>query len=202
MFTGIITDIGRVRSVAAGRDARRFEVECAYAADTIALGASIAHAGCCLTVIEKAAMGDGQSWYAVEASDETLAKTTLGGWEVGTRINLERALRAGDELGGHLVAGHADGVGAVSERREVRGSVRFRIIAPRDLAPMIAPKGSVTVDGVSLTVNFVDQTVFEVNIIPHTRDTTTLDVLQPGVRVNLEVDLVARYLARIVETRV
>jgi len=201
MFTGIITDIGRIRSVTAGRDAKRFEVECAYDADGIAVGASIAHAGCCLTVTDKGALDGGRSWFAVEISEETLAKTTLGGWEVGTPVNLERALKVGDELGGHVVSGHVDGIGAISERRDVRGSVRFRIIAPRDLAPMIAPKGSITVDGVSLTVNFVDQTVFEVNIIPHTRETTTLGDLQPGTRVNLEIDLVARYLARLMEMR-
>lgn len=200
MFTGIITDIGRVRAVAAGRDAKRFEIACAYDPATIDLGASIAHAGCCLTVIEKdGAAGD--AWFAVEASDETLAKTTLGDWREGARVNLERALKAGDELGGHLVAGHVDGVGVVSAREEVGGSVRFRIIAPGDLAPMIAAKGSVTVDGVSLTVNAVEGPVFAVNVIPYTQEATTLGALQAGARVNLEVDLLARYVARLMASR-
>lgn len=195
MFTGIVTDVGRVRSVRDTNRDRRFEVETAYDLSTIDIGASIAHAGCCLTVVEK---GDG--WFAVEVSGETLDRTTLGAWSAGTRINLERAARAGDEMGGHVVSGHVDGVGEVLSVEAEGGSHRVRLRAPRPLHRYIAPKGSITVEGVSLTVNEVEDDVFGVNLIPHTWEVTTLGSLQPGSRVNLEIDMLARYLARWQET--
>ncbi len=200
MFTGIVSDIGRVRARAQGSDAARFEIESAYAAETIAIGASIAHAGCCLTVVDKGGAGQG-AWHAVDVSQETLDHTTLGAWRAGDRINLERPLRVGDEFGGHIVQGHVDAVGVLVERREQNGSLRLTVEAPEDLAPLIASKGSIAVDGVSLTVNDVDGARFGVNIIPHTADSTTLGALQPGARINLEADVFARYLARQVDTR-
>jgi riboflavin synthase len=195
MFTGIVTDVGRVRAVRDTNRDRRFEIETAFDLPTIDLGASIAHAGCCLTVVEK-----GEGWFAVEVSGETLAVTTLGDWTEGRRVNLERAARVGDELGGHIVSGHVDGVGEVVSVAEEGGSHRVRIRAPRPLHRFIAPKGSITVEGVSLTVNEVDDAVFGVNLIPHTWDVTTLGELTPGARVNLEIDMLARYLARWRET--
>ena len=195
MFTGIITDVGRVRSVRQTDRDRRYEIETAYALDGVDLGASISHAGCCLTVVEK---GDG--WFAVEVSGETLALTTLGDWKAGDRVNLERAVRLGDELGGHIVSGHVDGVGEVLEVRPEGGSHRLRIRAPAPLHRFIAPKGSAAVEGVSLTVNEVEGEVFGVNIIPHTWEVTTLGRLEPGSRVNLEIDVLARYVARWQET--
>ncbi len=199
MFTGIITDIGRVRSVAqppadSGRD-RRYEVETAWDVSGIDLGASISHAGCCLTVVEKA---DG--WFAVEVSGETLDKTTLGGWAAGTPVNLERATKVGDELGGHIVSGHVDGLGTVVEITPEGGSHRLTLEAPAPLHRFIAAKGSITVDGVSLTVNSVQGRRFGLNIIPHTWEATTLGRLQVGDAVNLEIDMLARYLARWQET--
>lgn len=195
MFTGIVTDVGQVRSVRDTNRDRRFEVATAYDLADVDIGASICHAGCCLTVVEK---GDG--WFAVEVSGETLSKTTLGNWAPGTRVNLERAARVGDELGGHIVSGHVDGVGEVLSVDSEGGSHRIRIRAPRPLHRFIAPKGSITVEGVSLTVNEVEDDVFGVNLIPHTWDVTTLGALQAGSRVNLEIDMLARYLARLEET--
>jgi len=195
MFTGIITDVGRVRAVRQTERDRRYEIETAYDLAGVDIGASISHAGCCLTVVEK---GDG--WFAVEASGETLALTTLGAWSVGDPVNLERAVRMGDELGGHIVSGHVDGVGEVLSITPEGGSHRLRIRAPRPLHRFIAPKGSVAVEGVSLTVNAVEDDVFGVNIIPHTWDVTTLGRLQPGSKVNLEIDVLARYVARWQET--
>lgn len=195
MFTGIVTDIGKVRSVRDTDRDRRFEVETRFDVATIAIGASIAHAGCCLTVIDK-----GEGWYAVEASGETLTMSTLADWRPGRRVNLERPARAGDELGGHVVSGHVDGVGEVLSVRPEGGSRSLRIRAPRPLHRYIAAKGSITVEGVSLTVNEVEDDVFVVNIIPHTWDVTTLGELAPGARVNLEIDMLARYLARWQET--
>lgn len=195
MFTGIITDVGRVRAVRDTNRDRRFEVETAYDLSTVDIGASIAHSGCCLTVVEK---GDG--WFAVEVSGETLSRTTLASWEEGARINLERAARVGDELGGHIVSGHVDGVGEVVSVEPEGGSRRVRIRVPRPLHRFIAPKGSITVEGVSLTVNEVDDDVFGVNLIPHTWEVTTLGALEAGRRVNLEIDMLARYLARFQET--
>lgn len=200
MFTGIVTAIGRIRAVSEGRDARRFEIESGYDPSTIDIGASIAHAGCCLTVVKKGA-APGGGWHAVEVSAETLSKTTLGGWEAGGLVNLERSLKLGDELGGHMVAGHVDGVGRIAAREAVGGSLRLAFDAPDALAPFIAAKGSIAVDGVSLTVNAVQGARFEVNIIPHTAEATTLGALAPGDAVNLEADLVARYVARMLEAR-
>ena len=195
MFTGIITDVGRVRSVRETNRDRRFEIETGFDVKTIDIGASISHAGCCLTVVEK-----GPDWFAVEVSGETLSKTTLGDWQEGSPVNLERAARLGDELGGHIVSGHVDGVGEVLSVTPEGGSHRIRIRVPRPLHRFIAPKGSITVEGVSLTVNEVDDDVFGVNLIPHTWDVTTLGRLTPGAHVNLEIDMLARYLARYQET--
>ncbi len=196
MFTGIITAVGRVRSIdpiAAGQD-MRLVIEQAWPQPP-AIGASIACSGCCLTAVAL-----GADWFAVDASAETLAHTTLGTWRVGTRVNLERALRMGDELGGHLVSGHVDGVGEVVSRTPENGSTRFRIRVPAALARFIAPKGSVALNGISLTVNEVEGDSFGVNIIPHTLDQTDMTALAPGSRVNIEIDTLARYVARLAET--
>lgn len=195
MFTGIITDIGRVRAVAQTARDRRYEIETAWDTSGIDLGASISHSGVCLTVVEK-----GPGWFAVEVSGETLSKTTLRAWTAGSKINLERATRAGDELGGHIVSGHVDGLGTVIEITPEGGSHRIVIEAPEPLHRFIAAKGSITVDGVSLTVNSVDGRRFGLNIIPHTWDATTLGQLKVGDPVNLEIDMLARYLARWQET--
>jgi len=195
MFTGIVTDVGRIRSVRQTNRDRRYEIETAYDLAGVDLGASISHAGCCLTVVEK-----GDRWFAVEVSGETLSKTTLGQLKEGDRVNLERAAKLGDEMGGHIVSGHVDGVGEVVSVDPEGGSHRVRIRVPRPLHRVIAPKGSITVEGVSLTVNEVEDDVFGVNIIPHTWDVTTLGQLTPGARVNLEIDMLARYLARWQET--
>lgn len=195
MFTGIVTDVGRVRAVRDTNRDRRFEIETAFDLSTVDIGASISHAGCCLTVVEK-----GADWFAVEVSGETLDVTTLGDWTAGRRVNLERAARVGDELGGHIVSGHVDGVGEVVSVDEEGGSHLVCIRAPRPLHRFIAPKGSITLEGVSLTVNEVEDDVFGVNLIPHTWDVTTLGGLAPGVKVNLEIDMLARYLARWRET--
>jgi riboflavin synthase len=195
MFTGIVTDVGRVRAVRETNRDLRFEIETKYDLATVDIGASISHAGCCLTVVEKA---DG--WFAVEISGETLSLTTLGDWQVGRPVNLERAARVGDELGGHIVSGHVDGIGEVIDIASEGGSHRVQIRVPRPLHRHIASKGSITVDGVSLTVNEVVDDVFGVNLIPHTWDVTTLGGLKVGSRVNLEIDMLARYLARWRET--
>ena len=195
MFTGIITDVGRVRSVRQTERDRRYEIETAYNLAGVDIGASISHAGCCLTVVEK-----GEGWFAVEVSGETLSLTTLGQWAEGHAVNLERAARLGDELGGHIVSGHVDGVGEVLSITSEGGSRRFRIRAPAPLHRFIARKGSISVEGVSLTVNEVEGDVFGVNIIPHTWEVTTLGRLQAGSGVNLEIDVLARYVARWQET--
>ena len=195
MFTGIVTDVGRVRSVRETNRDRRFEIETAFDLATLDIGASVSHAGCCLTVVEK-----GSNWFAVEVSGETLSLTTLDGWSEGRRVNLERAARVGDELGGHIVSGHVDGIGEVLSVESEGGSHRVRVRAPKPLHRFIAPKGSITVEGVSLTVNEVEDDVFGVNLIPHTWDVTTLGELKAGSRVNLEIDMLARYLARFQET--
>ncbi|MFC7379496.1 riboflavin synthase [Brevundimonas sp. GCM10030266] len=195
MFTGIVTDIGRVRKVEQTARDRRYEVETVWDTSGIDLGASISHAGCCLTVTEK-----GPGWFAVEVSGETLSKTNLGDWTEGHRVNLERAAKLGDELGGHIVSGHVDGLGKVVSITPDGGSHRIEIEAPAPLHRFIAPKGSITVDGVSLTVNAVDGQVFGLNIIPHTWEATTLGGLKVGDVVNLEIDMLARYLARWQET--
>jgi riboflavin synthase len=193
MFTGIITDVGTVRALApagGGQDSR-FEIATAYDTAAIALGASICCSGACLTVVAR-----GPGWFAADASAETLACTTLGQWLVGTRLNLEQALRVGDELGGHIVSGHVDAVARVVGRREEGGSVRFEIEVPEPFARYVAPKGSVALDGVSLTVNEARGRRFGVNVIPHTQRHTTFEGLRPGDHVNMEVDVLARYVAR------
>lgn len=195
MFTGIILDVGRVKGVVQLHHARRLEIETSYDVATIATGASISHAGCCLTVVRT-----GPGWFAVELSGETLAKTTLSDWREGQRVNLEHAARLGDELGGHMVLGHVDGVGEVVSVVADQGSRRLAIRAPAPLHRFIAPKGSITVDGVSLTVNEIDGHTFGVNLIPHTLQVTTLGDLKPGAHVNLEIDVLARYAARWNET--
>lgn len=195
MFTGIVTDIGRVRSVRQTERDRRYEIQTAWDTAGIDLGASICHAGCCLTVTEK-----GPGWFAVEVSGETLSKTTLGDWREGDQVNLERAAKLGDELGGHIVSGHVDGLGRVVSVTPEGGSHRIDIVAPAPLHRYIAAKGSITVDGVSLTVNAVAGEVFGLNIIPHTWEATTLGGLKAGDPVNLEIDMLARYLARWQET--
>jgi riboflavin synthase len=191
MFTGIITDLGRVRSVGQGA-MTRLEISTKYPAENIAIGASIACSGACLSVVER-----GPGWFAVEASAETLSKTTLGDWRVGFAANLERPLKLGDELGGHLVLGHVDGVGTLIERAPDGGSIRLTFEAPADLARFIAPKGSIAIDGVSMTVNEVSGRRFGVNVIPITQRETTLAEIAVGGRVNLEIDMMARYVARL-----
>lgn len=195
MFTGIVTDLGTVKTIAKHGDTR-IEIETSYDTSKIDIGASIACSGPCLTVVDK---GDG--WFAVEASAETFDRTSLGDWKPGSRVNLERAMRVGEELGGHIVSGHVDGVATILDTLPEGDSVRFRFEAPEDLKKYIASKGSVTLDGVSLTVNEVDGPVFGVNIISHTRACTTFGSMAAGDRVNLEVDMLARYVARLVEER-
>ncbi|CAI8389280.1 MAG: riboflavin synthase [PS1 clade bacterium] len=198
MFTGIITDIGRVASITAGGDTR-FEIETAYAPDSIDLGASIACSGVCLTVIEKGTR-EGKNWFAVEASKETLDVTTAGGWQEGDALNLERALKLGDELGGHIVSGHVDAVAEIVDIRAEGDSQRFTFRAPREIMRFVAPKGSITLDGTSLTVNEVDADTFGVNLISHTQSVTTWGNLRAGDQINLEIDVLARYVARLKET--
>jgi riboflavin synthase len=203
MFTGIVTDLGTVASVTAPRPEapdRRMRIATAYDMATVADGASIACNGACLTVVAK-----GPGWFEADVSAETLAKTTLAAWRTGTRVNLERALRMGDELGGHLVSGHVDGVGRVEATRRDGDSTRFVFAVPGAQGRQLAPKGSVALDGVSLTVNEVEDrpdgsVVFGVNIIPHTRTVTTFGGLSVGDRVNVEIDLLARYVARLLAT--
>lgn len=191
MFTGIVTDLGTVRRITPG-PVTRLEIETAYPTAEIALGASVCCNGCCLSVVEK-----GPSWLAFEASAETLSVTTLGSWQVGTRVNLERALKVGDELGGHLVSGHVDGVGKIVDQRQDGGSIRITVEAPKPMMRFIAPKGSIALDGVSLTVNEVGDETFGVNIIPITQEVTNLGSAEAGTAVNLEIDQVARYVARL-----
>jgi riboflavin synthase len=195
MFTGIVTDIGRVREVRETDRDRRYEIETVWDTDGIDLGASISHAGCCLTVTEK-----GPDWFAVEVSNETLSKTTLGAWKAGDGVNLERAAKLGDEMGGHVVSGHVDGLGRIVSITPEGGSHRVEVEAPAPLHRYIAAKGSITVDGVSMTVNAVEGQIFSLNIIPHTWEVTTLGRLKVGDPVNLEIDMLARYLARWQET--
>jgi riboflavin synthase len=196
MFTGIISSIGTV--VAA--DGGRFTVRSDYAADSIALGASICHDGVCLTVTSVQPDGAG-SRYTLDVSNETLSLTTLGQWTAGRAINLERALKAGDELGGHIVSGHVDGIARIADSRADGDSFRLTFEAPEALAPFIAPKGSVALDGTSLTVNEVDGVRFGINLIPHTLTVTTWGRKKPGDLVNIEIDPLARYVARLLEMR-
>jgi riboflavin synthase len=199
MFTGIITDVGRV--VAAEQKADlRLRIACGYDMATVDLGASIACSGVCLTVVDK-----GEDWFAVDVSRETLSRSAPGLWQEGARLNLERALRLGDELGGHIVTGHVDAVGEVEAATEVGGSVRLTVIAPAEIEGYIAPKGSITLDGVSLTVNEVepvsDGVRFALNIIPHTAEQTSFADLAAGRKVNIEIDILARYIGRMLELR-
>ena len=200
MFTGIVEDIGKVRALKPGNDTR-VEIETKLSAGAFALGASVSCSGACLTVIERGALPSG-GWFAVEASPETLARTTLGRWRVGSAINLERALTLGDEFGGHLVSGHVDGLAKIRSITKVgggsAGSTVFEFDVSAKLASYIAAKGSVTLDGVSLTVNTVDDVAFSVNIIPHTLSATTFGAARIGDDVNLEIDLLARYVARLI----
>jgi riboflavin synthase len=196
MFTGIVTDLGRVRRLRRGA-ITELTIATGFDLATIAIGASIACSGACLTVT---AIEDGA--FVVQASAETLSRTTIGSWPEGTIVNLEQSLRLGDELGGHLVSGHVDGLARIVERRPEAESMRFLIEAPQTLMPFIAAKGSVALDGVSLTVNEVSGGRFGVNIIPHTLACTNFDAAQPGQQMNLEIDMIARYVARLLEAGV
>jgi len=197
MFTGIVTDIGEVVDVhPRAQGLRRFKIACSYQRASIVEGASIACAGVCLTVVG-VGEEDGRTWFGVDTAAETLRLTTAGRWRPGTKINLERALKLGDELGGHLVAGHADGLATVIARDDLTEMARIALRTPAELVRYIAPKGSVALDGVSLTVNEVTDDTFSVLIIPHTLKVTTLGALADGDHVNLEVDLMARYAARL-----
>lgn len=198
MFTGIITDVGRVASVSGSGDTR-FEIETVYEPDGIDLGASIACSGVCLTVIEKGTRDD-KHWFAVEASKETLDVTTAGDWQTGHSLNLERALKLGDELGGHIVSGHVDALAEIVNIRPEGDSQRFTFRAPKDIMRFVAPKGSITLDGTSLTVNEVEGDTFGVNLISHTQSVTSWGASRAGDRVNLEIDVLARYVARLKDT--
>jgi len=199
MFTGIVTDIGEVVAVEPrAQGLARLKIACGYDPQTIDIGASIACSGVCLTVVARGEEGK-RAWFAVDAAAETLRATTVGGWQRGTRINLERALKIGDELGGHIVAGHADGLATVTAREDLTDMARFTLRVPVGLARFIATKGSIALDGVSLTVNEVAGDTFSVLIIPHTLKATVLGRLGAGDAVNLEVDLMARYAARLME---
>jgi riboflavin synthase len=201
VFTGIVSDIGEVLAVEERADGlRRLTVGCGYDRVSIAIGASIACSGACLTVVATQERS-GRTSFAVDAAAETLRVTTVGRWRPGTHINLERALRTGDELGGHLVSGHVDGIAELTARDDLTDMARFTLRVPGPLARFIATKGSVALDGVSLTVNKVEDDTFSVLIIPHTLAVTTLSALRAGDALNLEVDLMARYTARLLETR-
>lgn len=193
MFTGIITDIGEIRELEQRGDLRA-RIGCGYDTDGIDLGASIACNGCCLTVIEL-----GPDWFDVEISAESVSKTNVGDWSVGARLNLERALKVGDELGGHIVSGHVDGVAVITNMVDDGDSTRVTLEAPVELAKFIAPKGSVALNGTSLTVNEVDGASFGINFIPHTKAVTNWGDIKIGDRINLEIDTLARYVARLKE---
>ena len=199
MFTGIITDIGRIEA-AEQRGDLRLRIGCGYDLSGVDLGASISCSGVCLTVVDK-----GDQWFAVDVSAESRSRTAPGMWDDGRPLNLERALRVGDELGGHIVTGHVDGIGEVEGVLEVGGSLQVTIVAGDEVAPYLAPKGSVTLDGVSLTVNAVENISegvrFTVNIIPHTAQQTTFAAIAPGRKLNIEIDILARYLGRMLELR-
>lgn len=201
MFTGIVTDVGEVIAVEPRAEGlRRLTVACSYPRESIAIGASIAHSGVCLTVVETGNAGN-RTAISVDAAAETLRVTTARAWKVGTRLNLERALKIGDELGGHMVAGHADGIAELVARQDLTDMAKLTLRAPRELMRFIARKGSVALDGVSLTVNEVGDDTFSVLIIPHTLAVTTLGAARPGDAMNIEVDLMARHAARLLETR-
>ena len=194
MFTGIITDIGTIAALEQRGDLKA-RIACNYAIDSIDIGASIACDGVCLTVIDRA-----ENWFDVEISAESVSKTNLDVWEVGRKVNLERALRVGDELGGHIVSGHVDGVAEIVEMRDEGDSTRYVFRAPPALARFVAPKGSVALNGTSLTVNEVDGATFGVNLIPHTKEVTTWGQSAVGDRINIEIDTLARYVARLAES--
>jgi len=194
MFTGIVTDVGRVRQIEKRGDTH-IVIATHYDMDKIAMGGSIACSGACLTVIDKG--GNADPWFAVTASGETLSKTTIGHWKAGTPVNLELPLRVGDELGGHIVSGHVDGLAELLRLAPEGESTRMTFEAPKALARYIAEKGSVALDGISLTVNEVEDARFGINIIPHTLKVTTFGQLKPGMKVNLEIDTIARYVARL-----
>ena len=201
MFTGIVTDVGEVLAATPRAEGlRRLKIACAYERASIALGASIACSGVCLTVVGTGE-DKGRTWFAVDTAAETLAVTTAGRWREGTRLNLERALKIGDELGGHIVAGHADGIAELVTRQDLPDMAKLTLRAPSAIMRFVAQKGSVTLDGISLTVNDVAGDTFSVLIIPHTLQVTTLGSTRAGEGLNLEVDLMARYAARLIETR-
>jgi riboflavin synthase len=201
MFTGIVTDVGEVVAVEPRAEGlRRLKVACSYSIETIAIGASISHSGVCLTVVETGKLGN-RTAVSVDAAAETLRLTTAGDWKQGTRLNLERAMKIGDELGGHIVTGHVDGVAELVSREDLPDMARLTLRAPKDLMRFVATKGSVALDGISLTVNEVTDETFSVLIIPHTLAVTTLGAAKTADRMNLEIDLMARYAARLMETR-
>ena len=195
MFTGLITDVGAVRKIEKAGD-MRLEIGTQYDTSGIEIGASIACSGPCLTVVDK-----GPDWFAVNASAETLSKTTLGSWSEGAKVNLERSLRVGEEMGGHIVTGHVDGTAKVVERHSEGDSIRFEFEMPKALERYVASKGAVALDGICLTVNEVEGNRFGINIIPHTQQATCFGDLRPGDEVNLEIDVLARYVARLEEAR-
>lgn len=200
MFTGIITDVGVIKNITRGVGGEwgdtRMVVTTHYDTSTINIGASIAHSGACMTVIKK-----GKNWYSIDVSDESISKSTMGQWSKGTRVNLERPLTGSSEMGGHLVTGHVDAVASVASISEIAGSHKISFIVPDEISFGIAPKGSITIDGISLTINNVQNNIFDVNIIPHTWNVTTIKDLQLGMKVNIEIDLIARYLARYFENK-
>jgi riboflavin synthase len=197
VFTGIITDLGSVKSITGDGD-KRFEFNTVY--DTLAIddGASIACSGTCLTVVDKGRDGN-RSWFAAMVSNETLTCTTLKDWQTGTDVNFERAMKVGDELGGHIVSGHVDGVGEIIDIQPDADSKRYTFLVPDDLAPLVARKGSIAIDGISLTINEVTKNTFGISVIPHTQTVTTLGKKHIGDTVNLEVDMLARYVARLLD---
>lgn len=199
MFTGIVTDIGTVASTTPLPEGVRLRIDTVYDPQTIDIGASIACSGVCLTVVTLPEAGSNQRWFEVEAWEEALRLTTAAGWKTGTRINLERALKIGDELGGHIVSGHVDGQAEIVARKDEGEAVRFTLEAPAELAKFIAPKGSVALDGTSLTVNQVERTRFDVLLIHHSLSVTTWGERKVGDRINLEIDTMARYAARLVQ---
>ncbi len=198
MFTGLISDVGQVVLTESRGTTKRLRIACTYPVDSIAIGASIACSGPCLTAVATGRTDD-RTWFDIDAGSETLDRTTLGGWKPGHRINLERSLKVGDELGGHIVSGHVDGTAIVVRRTEVGTTTRFDIEAPEAVARFIAEKGSVSLDGTSLTVNSVEGRVFSVLLIPHTLAVTTWGSVVEGDRLNIEIDTMARYAARLVD---
>jgi riboflavin synthase len=200
MFTGLVSDVGRVLSIEDRGELKRIRIATSYDPKGIALGASIASGGPCLTAVG-VGTEDGQHWFEVDAAAETLARTTVGQWKVGTRINLERSLRIGDEMGGHIVTGHVDGVARIVTRKDFDGMARFDIRAPQSISRFIAEKGSISLDGTSLTVNSVEGDVFSILLIPHTLAVTTWGDRKDGDELNIEVDLMARYAARLIEAK-